>query len=54
MGAVLDLQKDVSLFLDEMSLSAARQVNLSHLKIKTRLFVDQGLLLRLGIWRSVW
>ena len=26
-----------------MSLSAARQVNLSHLKIKTRLFVDQGL-----------
>ena len=29
-------------FLDEMSLSAARQVNLSRLKIKTRLFVDQG------------
>ena len=26
-----------------MSLSAARQVNLSHLKIKTRPFLDQGL-----------
>ena len=30
-------------FLDEMSLYAARQVNLSRLKIKTRLFVDEGL-----------
>ena len=30
-------------FLDEMSLSAAQQVDLSRLKIKTRLFVDQQL-----------
>ena len=30
-------------FLDEMSLAAERQVNLSRLKIKTRLFVVQGL-----------
>ena len=28
-------------FLDEMSLAAAWQVNLSRLKLKTRLFVDQ-------------
>ena len=30
-------------FLDEMSLSAAQQVDLSHLKMKTRPFLDQGL-----------
>ena len=30
-------------FLDEMSLAAERQVSLSRLKIKTRLFVEQGL-----------
>ena len=39
-GAVLDQEKHVPYFLDEMSLSAVRQVNMSHLKIKTRLFVD--------------
>ena len=31
-------------FLDEMSLAAARQVILSRLKIKTRLFVNQELI----------
>ena len=42
-GPDLDQQKDLSLFLDEMSLTDAWQVNLSRLKIKTRIFVEQGL-----------
>ena len=36
-------KRRVLIFLDEISLAAARQVNPSRLKIKTRLFVDQGL-----------
>ena len=43
MGQSLFNKKTCLYFLDEMSLAAARQVNLSRLKIKTRLFVDQGL-----------
>ena len=43
MGQSLFNKKTCLYFLDEMSLAAARQVNLSRLKVKTRLFVDQGL-----------
>ena len=42
-GQSLTNKKSCLYFLDETSFSAARQVNLSRLKIKTRLFVDQGL-----------
>ena len=43
--AVLDQQKDVSLFLrqDASLCCAAFNLSLSRLKIETRLFVDQGL-----------
>ena len=40
---VLDQQKMCLYFLDEMSLAAAQQVNLSRLNVKTCLFVDQTL-----------
>ena len=40
-GGIIDQEKDVSLFLDEMSLAAAQLVHRSRLKIKTRLFLDQ-------------
>ena len=43
MGDFLNNKKMCLYFLDEMSLAAARQVNLSRLKIKTRLFIDQEL-----------
>ena len=42
-GSVIDQQKDVSFFKDEMSLSAVVQVHLSPLKINARIFVDQQL-----------
>ena len=43
MGQSLINKKSCLYFLDELSLSAARQVDLSRLKLKTRLFVDHGL-----------
>ena len=39
-GSVVDQEKVVSLFLDEMSLAAVQLVHISRLKIKTRLFLD--------------
>ena len=39
-GSVVDQEKVVSLFLDEMSLAVVQLVHLSRLKIKTRLFLD--------------